>query len=193
MRATKSELRSHFLEKRRSLTEEQAIELDDQIFQHLLNSFDFSTCRNLHTFLPIKARGEIDTFRMIDLIRNRYPALQLIAPRIADDQETLRHFSLDLVSLEVNSWGIPEPLTNPQAEVSETEVEFVLVPLLAFDQTGHRVGYGKGFYDRFLAKCGEAVPKVGLCQFAGVEEIVDTNQADLKLTACVTPDGVLRF
>lgn len=69
----------------------------------------------------------------------------------------------------------------------------VLIPLLAFDKNGYRVGYGKGFYDRFLAECRPDVVKVGLSVFEPIDEITDLNEFDIKMDFCITPNRVWQF
>ena len=71
--------------------------------------------------------------------------------------------------------------------------DLIIVPLLAVDAQGHRVGYGKGFYDRFLSKCRPDCLKVGLNYFEPDERIVDVGEHDIKLDACVTPTEVFCF
>jgi 5-formyltetrahydrofolate cyclo-ligase len=68
----------------------------------------------------------------------------------------------------------------------------VVVPLLSFDKRGHRVGYGKGFYDRFLSECSRDCIKIGLSFFAPVEVIDDVNRHDVTLDLFVMPSGSFR-
>lgn len=72
-------------------------------------------------------------------------------------------------------------------------LDAVLVPLIAFDARGFRVGYGKGFYDRFLKTCRADCLKIGLSLFPPVEKIADTADFDVKLDACATPEKIWRF
>jgi 5-formyltetrahydrofolate cyclo-ligase len=69
----------------------------------------------------------------------------------------------------------------------------VFIPLLAFDKSGHRVGYGAGYYDRFLSKCKPDCLKVGLSFFEPVDEISDADEFDVKLNHCVTPSKIWTF
>ena len=69
----------------------------------------------------------------------------------------------------------------------------MFIPLLAFDQTGHRVGYGKGFYDLFLKNCKPETLKIGLSFFSAENEISDVFESDVKLDYCVTPKMIYRF
>jgi 5-formyltetrahydrofolate cyclo-ligase len=78
-------------------------------------------------------------------------------------------------------------------EVPATKIDVVFVPLLAFDKKGHRVGYGKGFYDKFLSECKPETIKIGLSFFEPEELISDVFEDDVTLNYCVTPNGVYAF
>ena len=86
------------------------------------------------------------------------------------------------------SLGHPEPTDN--LFVSPQQIDLVLIPLLVFDQRGYRVGYGKGFYDRFLAQCRPDAQKIGLSLEPPVTVIDDVDDYDVALDGCVMPDGV---
>ena len=90
-----------------------------------------------------------------------------------------------------NRWGIAEPVGAP--EVRPQQLDAVLIPLLAFDETGHRVGYGKGFYDRFLAECRPDALRIGVSLEPPVPRITDAWDGDVRLHACLTPERVWRF
>ena len=90
-----------------------------------------------------------------------------------------------------NELGITEPKTG--AVVLPEQIDMVLVPLLVFDLSGYRVGYGKGYYDRFLEKCREDCLLVGLSYFEPIENISDTHEFDIPLTLGITPTSVYEF
>ncbi|MNY64409.1 5-formyltetrahydrofolate cyclo-ligase family protein [compost metagenome] len=69
----------------------------------------------------------------------------------------------------------------------------VFVPLLAFDIHGNRIGYGKGFYDKFLAECKPETIKIGLSFFEAVNQIDDVFESDIKLDYCVAPEKIYQF
>ncbi len=92
-----------------------------------------------------------------------------------------------------NKLGIPEPLLQDQPQTALCSVKTVLVPLLAFDLQGHRVGYGGGYYDRFLADDVPHSRKIGLSLFGPVDSIDDVDATDVRLDACITPEQVYRF
>ena len=104
----------------------------------------------------------------------------------------LRHFLLtDNTVIKKNKWNIPEPTGG--IEIPEEKLDVVFIPLLAFDKTGHRIGYGKGFYDNFLQKCKPGVLKIGLSLFEAEDSIAEVFEHDVALDYCVTPKTVYQF
>jgi 5-formyltetrahydrofolate cyclo-ligase len=90
-----------------------------------------------------------------------------------------------------NAWGITEP---KEGRVIEPEqIDLILVPLLVCDKFGYRVGFGKGFYDRYLALCRKDVVKIGFSYFDPIDKIADTGQFDVPLTYCITPQHTYEF
>ena len=96
-----------------------------------------------------------------------------------------------LHQLVTSAWGIQEPKQGIPTEIEK--IDLVLVPLLAFDKAGHRVGYGKGFYDRFLKGCRPDCLKAGLSFFEAEEILTDADELDVPLDLCVTPAGIIHF
>jgi 5-formyltetrahydrofolate cyclo-ligase len=92
---------------------------------------------------------------------------------------------------DLNQYGIPEPLN--EKEIMPGEIDMAIIPLLVFDTAGYRVGYGKGYYDRFLADCRPEMLKIGLSFFSPVESLSDAAFFDKKLDFCITPDCVYAF
>ncbi len=110
------------------------------------------------------------------------------------DFETMlmTHYLLtDNTVIKKNAYNIPEPVDG--IEITNNKIEVVFVPLLAFDKKGNRVGYGKGFYDRFLNDCKPDTIKVGLSFFEAEDSIDDVFKNDIKLDYCVTPERVYKF
>lgn len=90
-----------------------------------------------------------------------------------------------------SEWGIPEPLDGSVLE--PTELDIVLIPLLAFDLNGNRVGYGKGFYDRYLLNCRPDCLKIGISLFDPVERIEDIESHDIPLDMAICPAKLYDF
>jgi 5-formyltetrahydrofolate cyclo-ligase len=104
----------------------------------------------------------------------------------------MSHFLLtDNTKIKKNEYNIPEPVNG--LEVPTSKIEVVFVPLLAFDSSGNRVGYGKGFYDKFLSECQPETIKIGLSFFEPEVLITGIFENDVKLNYCVTPEHVYTF
>ncbi|GAA4044474.1 hypothetical protein GCM10022409_33170 [Hymenobacter glaciei] len=147
-------------------------------------------------FLPLARRNEPDTWPIIRRMWAEFPDLQLAAPVVQADGVSLKNYELTpSTPLLTNRWGIPEPAANPLTEVLPGALDAVLVPLLAVDELGQRVGYGGGFYDRLLAQCRPGTQFIGLnvLDEPPLGRIADVLPTDVPLTACLTPGGVWYF
>ncbi|MCX6167209.1 MAG: 5-formyltetrahydrofolate cyclo-ligase [Sphingobacteriales bacterium] len=187
----KAEARTHSLNVRKSLSEKQVEDANMAILAHF-KTLDFSGIKYLHLFLPITAKNEVNTLLLADWLREHQPTVHLVLSKSDTKKHTLQHFIWDeRTTLQTNQWGITEP--DGGLEVKEKEVDMILIPLLAYDLRGNRVGYGKGFYDRFLAKCNANVQKVGLSYFEPIERIEDVESFDIKLNSCINPEKIWKF
>lgn len=188
---TKSELRKLYLQKRLALSEAEYLRLNRLICDRFFSSIDLSFINVLHTFLPIREKREVDTWLLIDRIRREFPHIRLSLPKINEQGEIENIYFEGLHQLEKNSWGIEEPRHGVPTTIEK--IDLILVPLLCFDKQGNRVGYGKGFYDKFLAACKPECKKIGLSLFEVEKKITDTNDFDIQLDNCVTPLGLVSF
>jgi 5-formyltetrahydrofolate cyclo-ligase len=104
--------------------------------------------------------------------------------------EDLEHYYYEgLQQLDQNQYGIFEPTHGTPVELGR--IDAVIVPLLIADKSGHRLGYGRGYYDRFLSQCNTNCVKIGLSLF-NVEEKVPTDDWDVKLDLIITPFGAVK-
>ncbi len=188
---TKEELRKLYKQKRMALSREECQRMDQMIFGHLV-SLDWSDCRYLHIYLPFGKFNEPDTSLLIAWIRANHPHIRLVLSRSDIQQGTMTNYLWDEhTELVTNRWGVLEPVTGEA--LSEDLIDVVLVPLLVADKKGNRVGYGRGFYDRFLARCRPDVQTIGLSYFEPVDHIKDIDPWDIPLKCCIGPDKVYSF
>ncbi|GAB4052384.1 5-formyltetrahydrofolate cyclo-ligase [Spirosoma litoris] len=195
----KAELRREYLGRRKALTVDEVAHRSQAIAQRFLNFLiqtDLATKPLLiHTFLPIRRQHEVDTWLIIDSIWKQFPQITLAisVTDIAANQLTHYPFYPD-TRLQENRWGIPEPIDVTQkSAIDSRQIDLVLVPLLVFDTQGHRVGYGGGYYDRFLANCRPDCLKVGLSFFKPIEAIDSIEVTDFRLNICITPRQLFSF
>ncbi|CAN5914818.1 5-formyltetrahydrofolate cyclo-ligase [soil metagenome] len=188
----KTILRREALQKRENYPAEELARRSRRICELFFSSFSLEAVRLLHLFLPISRQNELDTRFLIRRLWLKHPEVAIAVPVSDLDLTHMTHFLLrPNTVLAENRWGIPEPVE--AVEVPAEAVDLVLLPLLTFDLRGNRVGYGKGFYDRFLDQCRPDVLKVGLSLEPPVPLITDTNEFDVSLDAAVTPEEVYRF
>ncbi|ARV16180.1 5-formyltetrahydrofolate cyclo-ligase [Polaribacter sp. SA4-12] len=179
----KKELRKIYKQKRKDLSAVEVENLQENIYQQVFE-FDFSKINTIHIFLSIERLLEINTNPIIDflLLKNK-----TIVVSVSDfSTNTLTHFLFDRkTKLKVSSFGIPEPING--IEIDPKKIDLVFVPLLISDEKKYRVGYGKGFYDRFLAECKPDVKTIGLNFFQPIDRIEDTNEFDIPLHQVIYP------
>ncbi|MFT6959451.1 MAG: 5-formyltetrahydrofolate cyclo-ligase [Polaribacter sp.] len=179
----KQKLREIYKQQRNSLSEKQIQELQENIYQQVYN-LDISKVNNVHLFLSMPKFKEIDTTPIITYFRNKNK--RIVVSKCNFEDKTLSHFYYDENTvLVLNKFGVPEPI---DAEVVlEEELDLIFVPLLISDIKNYRVGYGKGFYDRFLSSCRKDAKLIGLNFFKPIEEIEDINEFDIPLQQVIYP------
>ncbi|MAB47100.1 MAG: 5-formyltetrahydrofolate cyclo-ligase [Flavobacteriaceae bacterium] len=186
---TKSELRKKYKALRKSLSIDQADDFSLAIANQLLQ-LDIWDKSFYHIFLSIEEQKEINTEYILNILAGKDK--NIVISKSNFKNLSLTHYLLtDSTRIKKNHYNIPEPIDG--IEINSSQVEVVFVPLLAFDKTGNRVGYGKGFYDRFLSKCKPETIKIGLSFFEVEEEVFETDDNDVSLDYCVTPNRVYQF
>ena len=189
---TKAEARKYFLERRKGLTEEAYQLANCKLFEQTTSFLASLKPQSVHCFLPILKNKEVNTWPIIAWLHQQH--IKVVVPRSSLQDRSMLHFQLTQeVSCVENAWGIPEPQGEFLVTITEQELKVVLVPLLAFDQQGHRVGYGKGYYDAFLSKCLPETLRIGLSFFPPLPKITDVNSLDVRLTHAITPDQLWDF
>lgn len=180
-------------QQRRSLPDADYRRLNEALLRNLKKLINWPAVEYLHTFLPIERHREPDVRPLLGFIAEEAPALKVVVPKVKG--ATMEHYHLlPGMELELSSWGVPEPpesapiLTPPELE----KINIVLVPLLALDRRGGRVGYGKGYYDAFLQLVPRAL-RIGVSLLEPLEEISGLEPHDIPLHMAVTPTRIYDF
>lgn len=185
----KKDLRLKYKNLRQALLPEEAEDKSLAIANRLL-TLDIWGMTYFHLFLTMDNQKEVHTDFILNILAGKDK--EVIVSRSDFESMAMVHYLLtDNTKLMVSQYGIPEPVDG--IEVPSNKLDVVFVPLLAFDQKGHRVGYGKGFYDRFLNECTPDAIKIGLSFFEAEEELIEANDTDVPLDYCVTPLRVYSF
>lgn len=183
-------LRKEYLEKRLALPAKELARRNEAILKHFCR-IDFREVRYLHSYLPIREKNEMNTILLIDWLKENHPEIRVVVPKSDFNKNVMSHYALEEVELKVGRYGIPEPVSGE--EVAIKSIDMAIVPLIAVDKKGQRVGYGRGFYDRFLIECRPDVQTIGVSFFNPVEGITDYSPQDVPLKKCITPSGIIDF
>lgn len=187
----KAEARKLFKQKREALSAKEK-QLKDDLLLIQFQQLKLGPLQSVFSYAAVEAWKEISTDLILDFLEFRNPEIK-IAYSVYD--HSLGQMEAVWVNEEtlfkVNNRGISEPEGGEIAD--PRELELILVPLLAFDKLGNRVGYGKGVYDKFFKKTAKDAIKVGLSYFDPVPKIEDTNEFDVSLNYCITPQRIYEF
>lgn len=185
---TKAQLRKLFRQKRSELTHSEIDKLNDLILLQF-QKIPLSDLHLVHSFISSERHKEPDTSLILRFLKFRFPEIRIAAPVVDAASPVMAHYLLtDESLLEKNEYGIDEPVSGEL--VYPQDIDLVIIPLLAFDEEGYRVGYGKGYYDRFLLDCRADVIKVGLSFFDPMQKVDDRNEYDIPLDYCCTPESL---
>lgn len=185
----KSELRKKYKTLRDDLSTNQVDDLSLSIANQLLK-LDIWHFTFFHIFLSIEEKKEINTDYILNILSGKDK--NIVISKSSFSTGLMTHFLLtDNTIIKKNSYNIPEPMDG--IEITPKNLEVVFVPLLAFDEQGNRVGYGKGFYDRFLSECKQETIKIGLSFFEAETELINHSENDVKLDYCITPKQIYSF
>lgn len=184
---TKDDLREKYKAKRKELSAAQLDQFSLDIANQCLD-LDMWDKRLYHIFLSIERHQEIDTGHLLHVLQGKDK--DVVISKTKRDLQMAHYLLTDSTPIKINNYGIPEPQDGISIEAKNIDVVFI--PLLAYDNEGNRVGYGKGYYDVFLSQCKKDVIKVGLSLFPP-EEKIEAQKHDQKLDYCVTPTDIYEF
>jgi 5-formyltetrahydrofolate cyclo-ligase len=185
----KAELRKKYKELRTPLSiseiEEKSLAIANKLLQ--ISIWDKTY---YHLFLSIEEQKEINTEFILHILTGKNKEI-VVAKSDFTTLEMTHYLLTDNTKFKKNEYNIPEPIEG--LEVPTNKIDVVFVPLLGFDIKGNRVGYGKGFYDKFLSKCNPETLKIGLSFFEAEVIIEDISENDIQLNYCVTPNNIFTF
>lgn len=182
---TKQELRKYYKQLRKSMTAEQKLVADNVV----LKSFkDSNTYKKADTILVyVSTEFEVDTREIIknalSLNKNVY------CPVCVSDTNIMRFFAIhSFDDLKEGSYGILEPNGMSDEYNRSFENAICVVPALAYDRRGYRIGYGKGYYDRFLSE--NSIRTVGLCYDNCLTDIIPCDEFDISVDMVITESEI---
>ncbi len=188
---TKQELRKKFLPERRAIVGSQQVKWDDLLLIQM-QQLDISFVSSLLTYFPMSANKEPNTIACTNYMRWMLPELTIAYPVCNFEDNSMEAIIInESTTYSAGQYGIMQP--NEGVILDPHTIDLVLVPLIVCDKKGYRVGYGKGFYDRYLTQCKKNIQTWGFSYFEPVDSIDDTHPFDIALTHCITPYNIYEF
>ena len=169
----KKALRSQIREKKRAMTTEQIQAASEQLGELFANCEAYRSAKTIYGYLPYNQ--EVRTVPMLQ--RALDEGKRVAVPKVYGDEMKFIYLT-DLSQVAAGYAGIPEPVAD--APVADDSTALVLMPGLAFDRAGHRIGYGGGFYDKFLAEEPNH-PTVALCYEFQMMDALETEEFDIPV------------
>jgi len=187
----KRAIREQYLQKRLTLTRDKIQEYSARMIEQF-SRLQLPEVNSLLSYYPLADRNEFNVAIAAELVKSRYAQVRIAWPRIETDMKTMEAYEVQADGLYAkNKFNILEPLNGQW--LAPDKIDMVFVPLVAFDTRGYRVGYGKGFYDRYLARCRPNVVKTGFSFFDPLPIIEDINDFDVPLNFSITPSRIYEF
>ncbi|WP_185860619.1 5-formyltetrahydrofolate cyclo-ligase [Blattabacterium cuenoti] len=188
----KKKLRKKYLYMRKSISQKEIRKMSYEIFFHLKEIFFIWGKTYYHIFLPIREYKEVDTFIIINFLLKKEKCVTIPCSNFCKLSMYNCLFHKNII-LTKTKYGILEPIPMHQSIVSISLIEVIFIPLLIFDSKGYRIGYGKGFYDRFIPLCKKNIIKIGLSFFYPIKKIKDIHKNDLLIDIGITPHHIFFF
>ncbi|MDQ0477009.1 5-formyltetrahydrofolate cyclo-ligase [Chryseobacterium sp. MDT2-18] len=184
----KTEIRKIYLAKKEKLSKAEIEGFSKKIFSRFISEFQLKENQKVHCFLSIPGKGEVDTKEFLNyFFENK---IRVFVPKMINTKLIALEITKETTLIE-NSWGIKEPAGEEDCGVKDFDI--IITPLLYSDHFGNRVGYGKGFYDRFFSEINPNAVKVGVSFFPPEEKVEDISAFDVPLDYLVTPTEILSF
>lgn len=182
----KEKLRQNLLRRRSSLPKDVFLQKSDCIHSRLQSLSEYEKASVIHCYVSMNKRREVNTHPLIkQMLAN---GKKVVVPITQMETGTLTHLRLhSFDDLKENTWGVLEPVGGEQIEIDA--LELVIVPMAGGDRQKNRIGYGKGFYDRFLDEV--ECPTVGLTFEECMVEEIPTEPFDVPLGAVITGNNTI--
>jgi 5-formyltetrahydrofolate cyclo-ligase len=185
----KPEIRREMAALRDSLSTEEAESRSMSILNRLTRLEEYKKASLIMTY--VNFRSEAGTMRLIQKALDE--GKRVAVPVCITDGKVLLPCEIQSMDeLVPGTWGILEPSEHARREISAEEIDLAIVPGLAFDRQLNRLGYGAGYYDRFLPKMRKDAAKVGICYEFQIVEQLPSDPFDVPMDSIVTDISLLR-
>ncbi len=187
----KKELRSLYKIKRKNISIKDKLIWDDLLLIQF-QKIDLHNIQTVAVYWPMEDMNEPNTHLFSRYLQHMIPSLQLAYPVSNFKTVEMKVLLVDEhTDFCTNDFGIAEPGNG--IEINAEDIDLMIIPMLICDRSGNRIGFGKGFYDRFLKNCSDNVIKIAFSYFEPVDKIDDISPFDVPLNYCITPHHIYEF
>ncbi|MFD3158412.1 5-formyltetrahydrofolate cyclo-ligase [Haloimpatiens sp. FM7330] len=178
----KNTLRKLMKEKRKNIKPDIRKMMDEQMYNNVINSNLYKNAKTI--FIFVSYNNEVNTHNIIkQAIRDDKT---LCVPKVISKESGMISIQInDFTDLEHGAYGILEP-KEYCSKINPKKIDLAFVPGLAFDKNGGRIGYGGGFYDRFLKLIPKNCPIIGLGYKIQIIDEIPMDENDIKLNNLIT-------
>lgn len=184
----KKRVRKELLEKRRLVNIKNRVDYGYHISDFILNTREYQEAKAILSFLSTEEEIDMSYFDLCAYQDNKTLAYPVILSKGVMEAYIPHVFGC----YETNQFGIREPLHSESFFLSPDRIDLIIVPMLGFDSSGHRIGYGGGYYDRYLPKAIYAF-KMGVCYQELIKEVLPVSENDIRIDSVITQVGRYNF
>lgn len=186
IRPLKQRLRNEIKAWRRSLTPEEKQDADGRILERVLKLREYESCKTILTYISLPI--EVDTLKLIESALA--DGKRVAAPRCIEGTREMEFYVIrSFDDLSPQTFGVLEPVPQRCEKLRDVSDSICIVPALAYDLLGYRLGYGAGYYDRFLS--AYALPKIGLIYAHNLQRRLWSGRFDVPVDLIVTEKRLL--
>lgn len=172
-------------EERMSLTDTEYIAFSKTICQSFLYSDNYKMAKCVHCYVSMNQKREVNTLQLLQTMID--DGKIVIVPKMLGNGKLMHVQLKNMLDLQENSWGVLEPIESNPIKVNYPDC--IIVPMLAGDIHRNRLGYGKGYYDRFLMK--SSAFKIGFCFDFAIVDKLPIEEHDEKLSLIISEKRIL--
>jgi 5-formyltetrahydrofolate cyclo-ligase len=189
MTLSKKEIRNGIIKNRDMLDQVAKMDMDNEIFDKFVKSDFYKKAKVIFAFVSFGS--EVDTKKIIEysIKDNKI----ICVPRVKSMEEGFDIYRIrSLEDLEPGFYGILEPKASCE-RIDYESIDFILMPGVAFDRAGGRIGYGGGFYDRYLSKLNKAIPQIAIAYSLQIVDEIPMDLHDMSIGGIITEQEIIYF
>ena len=185
----KNDLRKAMLSKRKSMKVENVSAFSNKIIETIMELPEFKSSKNIMLYLSFN--NEVNTYPLVKWCFDNNKTV--IAPYCIQHSKEIVPYRITNLSTDLvkSTFGVMEPNKHSLEKINIEDIDLILVPAVAFDQYCNRIGFGAGYYDRFLCKKPKHTPAIGIAYDYQIIDNIPTDEYDVPLDFIITEKRII--